>query len=389
MTRPNPTQVRIGMQAEFWGHSYRAIGRAALGVTEAGSRYYWNEYYLESSEGDIATLVFEETETGSAWRWFTMFAPLTPVTAAQAGGYGVDDLVTMNGEPFRVTRVDKSCIYFTEGKTPDGVVVGNRANYFNANNGRELLVVSWTGEEMEYYHGHNLEAGSVAAAFNLSGLSRGLFTLTNGRKLWNPVILWPALLILCLCLIPVGLVVDLTHSSRSAAVTMVAAPKTQLEAGSGGDLEGVHYRIEGWDLVEIGEVGVRFQRHEYHMVDENGQAALLIQNPPSEDAPWLLCTEFSPATPLAPVFAGGVRRGDLVFHENHPAIVQELFRHTILKSNFGAPMRPDTVFYGFTARETTNLLIVRWSGSNVVNYIVRALPEKIVLSAMKVDVSSK
>ena len=167
MSFENPTRLRIGMHGNFAGKDYRLIGRVVMGVTDDGETYYWNEFNLAASDGTSADLVYEETERGGEWRLFTLFDPEYPMTAADAATKRVGDHLNLTGTDVRVTLLDTSRVYHIEGQAPEGVEVGDVANYFNAEAGGIMQVVSWTGEEVEFYNGVNLARGVVNSAFNL------------------------------------------------------------------------------------------------------------------------------------------------------------------------------------------------------------------------------
>src|SRR5579864_8324775 len=164
MSFANPTRLRIGMQANFGGKHYQLVGRSVLGEDEDGEAYYWNEYNLETESGEAATLVFDETERSSQWRLFTMFDPEYPMTAADAVTKRVGDRLNLTGDDVRVSFRGSSCVYFVEGKAPEGENVGTVAEYFNAVSGNIMQVVSWTGDEVEYYTGINLSSGLITSA---------------------------------------------------------------------------------------------------------------------------------------------------------------------------------------------------------------------------------
>ena len=191
MSFNNPTKIRIGMEGAFFGKRYRVIGRSVLGIVDAGAIYYWNEFNLETSGGNYATLVFEETGCGGKWRFFEMFDPREPMTSEEARSKGIGDAVNLDGSTATITRVDRSRVYAVEGKVPEGVVVGQHANYFNAGGGDKMIVVSWTGDEVEFYSGTTIASAVVAFAFNLDGLARMAFALTGGRSFLNGRVLAP------------------------------------------------------------------------------------------------------------------------------------------------------------------------------------------------------
>src|ERR1700749_2227948 len=167
MSFNNPTAVKVGMTGTFSDVTYRVLGRVVMGVVDDGTAYYWNEFNLKADSGESATLVYEVTERGGEWRWFTMFDPQFPITAADAATKRVGDPLNLDGTDVRVTLLDRSRVYYIEGQAPEGEEVGDHAEYFNAESGNTMIVVSWTGDEVECYHGVTISASVVAQAFNI------------------------------------------------------------------------------------------------------------------------------------------------------------------------------------------------------------------------------
>ena len=167
MSFANPTPINLGMTGTFNGRPYRVAGRVVMGMDDGGGTYYWNEFNLVSNDGESATLVYEETERGGEWRLFTLFEVEYPLTAADAATKRVGDRLTLDDREVRVTLVDESRVYHIEGEAPEGVEVGDIAHYFNAEASQRMIVVSWTGDEVEYYRGVTISAGPIAEAFNL------------------------------------------------------------------------------------------------------------------------------------------------------------------------------------------------------------------------------
>ena len=127
--------------------------------------------------------VYEETERGGEWRLFTMFEPEYPMTAADAATKRVGDRLNLTGEDVRITLRSASRVYHIEGQAPEGVEVGDVANYFNAEAGNDMQVVSWTGDEVEYYNGVNIPQSVVAAAFNVPRASNAS-SFSGGDSSW-------------------------------------------------------------------------------------------------------------------------------------------------------------------------------------------------------------
>jgi hypothetical protein len=383
MSFANPTKIRIGTAATFFGQTYRVIGRSVLGVQEAGRTWYWNEFNLETSGGYYATLVFEETGQGGKWRFFEMFNPKVPMTAREAEEKRVGDAVNLDGTTVMVTRVDCSRVYAVEGKEPEGVVVGQHAKYFNAEAGDRMIVVSWTGDEVEFYSGRTITGGAVASAFNLGGLARLAFALTGGRSFLNARVLAPLLMIGLL-----GSLILIVKSAVSSpapppAVIVLQAGPPPLFAGESGVLDGRRYRIASHALVEIAEPGLRFSRHEYELNDDDNNNYLLLSGMSSNAANWILCAPIEPAKPLTPLEAGGLSAGQIVKLDGDPARITKLFRSTIRGVDEISPQRHKTgdVLYGFSGPMKSNILIVRWDATNIIWLKGRVLADRNVKAA--------
>jgi hypothetical protein len=383
MSFANPTKIRIGMAAALFGRAYRVIGRSVLGVQEGGGTWYWNEFNLETAGRNYATLVFEETGPGGKWRFFEMFDPPTPMTSREAEDKRVGDAVNLDGTTVLVTRVDRSRVYAVEGKVPEGVVVGQYAKYFNAGAGDKMIVVSWTGDEVEFYSGRTIPGGAVASAFNLGGLPRLAFVLTGGRSFLNARVLAPLLII--------GLIGSLILIKSSAAPSPVRPPAviifqaspSPLFAGESGVLDGRRYRIASHALVEIAETGLRFSRHEYELNDDDNNHFLLISGVRSNAADWILCAPIEPAKPLTPQEAGGLSAGQTVKPDGEPARITKLFRSTFLGVDEIYPPRHKRgdVLYGFSGPMKSNILIVRWNATNILWLKGTALADRNVKAA--------
>src|SRR5664280_2895940 len=114
MSFANPTALKIGMTGALYGQQFRVAGRSVMGVVVDGQTYYWNEFNIVNQQNQSGTLVYEVTESG-----------------------------------------------------PEGEDVGDVAHYFNAQAGDQMLVASWTGDDIEFYRGMELARGLVAEAFHL------------------------------------------------------------------------------------------------------------------------------------------------------------------------------------------------------------------------------
>jgi hypothetical protein len=372
MSFENPTAIKIGMTGTFSGIPYRVLGRVVMGVVDDGTTYYWNEFNLQSDTGEATTLVYEVTENGAEWRLFTLFEPQFPITAADADTKSVGDPLNLDGTNVQVTLLDRSRVYHIEGQAPEGEEIGDQAQYFNAETGNTMIVVSWTGDEVECYHGVTISASAVAKAFNLSAASLSNlsnFTLSgdapSGRSPLSMIAAAGGILFV-LFLIAAG-PTRLLLSSRTAATVRIVAPDTHLSVGDAGKIDGKNYVITSDALVELDEVGVVFQRHEFHLRDQDGSDALLLDGwkPGSKD--WCLLTLRDPTTPMTPKQAAAIHYGQSLAFAGASVPVDALFRFTTLKLNSATDVQnaTDTVFYGFSGGTGVTLMLARWDNDNV------------------------
>ena len=385
MSFGNPTPIQLGMTGKFDATQYRVVGRVVMGVVEGGQIYYWNEFNLEKDTGESATLVFERTERGGEWRFFTLFEPQYPITAEDAATKRVGDPLNLDGTDTRVTLVEQSRVYHVEGKAPEGVKVGAYANYFNTEGGNNMDVVSWTGEEVECYHGANLPWSVVAAAFKirLPAFSSPLQTLDSGpgssglaRKVLFGLVTAIIAIAGCLYFFP---------SRRPPAVIKTSAPPSLLTTGRAGRLNGTNFRVQSHALVEVALVGRKFERHEYYLANNDGEKALLIcgSKPGAQD--WILFIPLDPAESFTPQQAGAVRLGQTLNVKGIVVKVSDLFQSTIrlAESPEADPLKDGDVLYGFAGKSDHLHLLVRWNASRIEFFQGETLPEKDVTAAFK------
>lgn len=371
MSFANPTSVRPGLTGTFEGRRYRVAGRVVLGTRQDRETYYWNEFHLVALDGEEATLAHEVTDEGVAWRLFRAFVPSRPMTAAEAASVKVGDAVDLEGRPLRVTWVDESVVHHIEGTPPEGVEVGDVARYFNADGGKGMVVVSWTGGEVEFFRGSDLPRGAVARAFGLSregteassgltgsgmasavsrGIGAALFLLLGVAGLWG--------FLSCRNGGPAG-------AARGVTLTKAAAPP--LSVGVEGRLGGVAWRVTGHALVEVAGVGRRHERHEYELRDSEGGRALLVfpAKPGGQDVLHLL------AFPLEPAWTGldaaTNRVGDQVDFGGTQARVTSLSRVKVVRAE-GWTQGGDAPRYGFTAEAGATVFWVRWNDTGIQGY---------------------
>jgi hypothetical protein len=376
MSFENPTHLRVGMHGNFAGKDYRILGRVVMGETEGGETYYWNEFNLEAGDGGYADLVYEETERGGEWRLFTMFVPEYPMTAADAATKRVGDRINLTGEDVRITLRSTSQVYYIEGKAPEGVEVGDVANYFNAQAGNDMQVVSWTGEDVEYYNGVTIPQSVVAVAFQMPRASdASRFSISGSSWLGGneehydrgAKMFLKAALVIFFFIIVFGQHFSCSMDYQSAPVIKVYAGAPPLTVGATGKLPGGNFHITTHAVVEIAEQGARFERHEYQLTNDDGQTALLVCGLKPDDKDWRLFEPLS-ALPLSrPQEYAAKKVGDIVNIEGVTATVRELFLSTVQKVD-GAPSvdwHTGDVRFGFEAQAEHEFLLVCWNNAAV------------------------
>jgi hypothetical protein len=377
MSFENPTRLRIGMHGQFSGRDYRVVGRVVMGEAENGEVYYWNEFNLETHSGESATLVYEGTESGGQWRLFNSFEPEFPMTAADAGTKQVGDPLNLTGNDVRVTFRGTSRVYQIEGEAPEGVKVGGVAEYFNAEAGDLMQVVSWTGDEVEYYDGTNLAREFVATAFNLplaagdlSGFAK-LFPNSSdgsGENYTSGLKFSVQLFIVLLVFLAIfGPVISVSTDRESGPVQKLGAGPAPLDLGTTGRLNGRIYHVAAHAVVEIRGVGEDFERHEYELADEDGNTRFLVCGLKPAAPQWLLLDPLVQLQPPRPQECAAMKIGDLVNVDGFIGIVQEDFMSTVEVSE-GTPVldwQRDNVEYGYIAESGYNSLITLWNNRDL------------------------
>ena len=392
MSYTNLTPVQIGMTGRLADKSYRVAGRVVMGMDDAGQTYYWNEFNLVSDDNDSITLVYEVTERGGEWRLFTLFEPDQPMSVQEAAAKRVGDTVNFDGSTIPITLVDESRVYYIEGHAPEGVEVGDVARYFNAESGNHMVVVSWTGEEIEFYRGVDLPRGTVASAFNLgsklesnatvSGIGAN-FLRGDATSFFSSALPSKMVAVVLGVAVLIGVFAIRRTEHSQSGIQKVRAPAAPLVVGSNGVLDGNHYRVQAHALVEIGEVGQVYDRHEYILSSDDGTRALVIYGSKPRAKDWILFTPVEPATRLTPQQAAAVRVGDMVNLDGHVATVGEKFQSVIRESDGpeSSDLRTGAVLFGFLGQSGSTLLLARWDERGIDFYRGEVLPEKEAIAA--------
>lgn len=395
MSYENPTALRLGQSGVIDGRRFTVRGRVVMSmVADDGETYTWEEFNLVDDAGSAVTLVWEETEDGPTWKWFTLYAPREPLTPAEAARKQVGDTVTFEGRQIPVTLVDSSKVAFIEGEAPEDVEVGDVAHYFNADAGDRLFVASWDDSYIEFYLGRDLPAGRVEEAFGLLASTRSPAAAfradagsTSGGAGGQPgkTVVW---------LVVIGFVTLVSFAGLracSSRTTSSAAPRTQtpavvaprLAAGAHGVLEGHDYTIIGRAEVEIASPGRRYREEEYLLRDPAGGEALLAQGLAGGPG-WMLLRPVTVPAGFSAFDAAALRRGQAVSIGGKSSTVAQLIlatsRHV---ENAEAGVRwAVPVQYGFIARAGNEVVVCRWTERDLQCYAGMMLPQKDVLAAL-------
>lgn len=385
MSYPNPTPIKVGMTCNLAGKRYRVAGRLVMGMEEEGETYYWNEFNLITDDEQEATLVYEETESGGEWRIFTLFEPRTPMTLAAAEAKQVGNVFDLDGVQHRVDLVDESRVYFIEGTAPEGMELGDVAHYFNAQAGTKMVVVSWTGDEVEYYRGLNLPSSTVANAF---GLPQDKIPATRIFQAPKPTAsAWLGKVIGIIFLLVIAFFVFRSCAPKPQ-FRQIAKPKiapAPLALGASGNLEGFTWTIQLHHVVEIAMVGRIYDRHEYVLNNAQGSNALLVCDAKAGVERWIVYQPFAGPADLTPLKAGGCKLGEMITFDGMVVMVTDLFQSTLreIKSIEASGTKSGARYFGFNALEGTNHYLARWNEKEINFFKGKVVRSGPVLEAFK------
>ena len=376
----NPTALRLGMSGTLAGKRYNVTGRAVMGMDADGERYYWNEFNLANDEDDSATLVFEETESGGEWKLFIAVEPEVTMTAAEASTKNIGDRLTIDYTSVTVSLVDESRIYFIEGKAPEGMEVGDVAHYFNAESGNTMIVVSWTGDEVEYFRGINLKRDAVTHAFGIkeysaANLSQAASLLAGDKSSFTSGLssalpkLFPALIGIFIAFVFILKMPSCNILPTSRSTKRISAPKSALKPGDTGKLANANWLVRSRAIVQISEVGLKYERHEFDLTSDDGSQAMLIHgmSPGADD--WFYFTPLTPIEPMTPAKAAEVRVGETVNVDGVIVPIGHLFQSLTARKDFAPDATPvnssSDMMFGYSGESGITTLVVRWDSRSV------------------------
>lgn len=374
MNHANPTPLYIGAPGTLKGWRTRVAGRAVMSMEDGGERYSWNEFFLVGDDGETATLVHEEGENGPEWKLFRWLEPRAPITAAEARKKRVGDTVALDGHPTPVTLVDQSRVEYLEGEIPEGVTVGDIANYFNADAGNRMLVASWTGDEIEFYQGFDLGADEVRQAFGFSdkadraaGVARSQDALAASTRRATRITIVVGAAVLLIVVLAAGLF-SLRKTNRTARAgsnapaATAGKPVQLLKAGDRLALAGTGWTVADTALAQVGRKVQPGAWREYPVTNDAGARALLLNGLSGSPYSWHLLQPVAPPRGLAPHAAAALRTKAEVNWTGKPLRIRELL--TTLET--APPDKPTpSRHYGFVAGDMKDILLVRWTEKEI------------------------
>lgn len=353
------------MSGTLEGSRYTIRGRTMLSTESEGETYYWNEFNLQDDSGRYATLVFEESEDDSPWKLFTPFDPRHPLDRDQAASIRVGDMVSIDGKNAHVSLVGQSRVVFNEGTVADGVELGDVANYFNADYADKIIVVSWSGVEVEHFEGRSVPHRAVARAFNLGRTSAIAPFVSAPKTFWSDRFMQITAVVVVLAIGVLGWLGYKYFSENRAASSnklQVAAP-SRLALGQRVSLAGKTYSMGAHALIHVGQPGQRFERHEYALIDTFDDGGLLVNGLDGNLQHWHLL-KIIPAPPdLTPVSAAKFKSTQQVQVGGRLVRVAQVFQTRVVSSEGSsrAELWPDAVQYGFVGRSAEDWIVARWS----------------------------
>lgn len=377
MSNANPTPIRIGMTGTFAGKAYTIIARVVMGMEDAGETFYWNEFHLSDGSDRIAMLVCEEVYGAQQWRLFTEFTPTTPLTAREAGLKRIGDHLSLDGVSAEVTVVDETRVYHIEGKTPDWLSVGDVAQYFNAEAGGKMWVLSWSGDEVEYYRGMQLHPEVVAQALRLPAAS---FRKVSGGSAPSAGGVWSSgNIVALLVFVASGFFIlrscssgpryTATHSvpPQPPVIQRQPAPPP-LSIGTNVTLNGKTFRVITHRVTGFTKVNAQWNTHHYQVTDDSGATNLLSVRLQSASPSIHLFSQLAATRPPTPEVAAAMRVGDKVTLDGFEGTITELLMsHEV--SRTGPPIAGlDThgLTYHYLATGSNGVLLASWNAERIV-----------------------
>lgn len=380
----NPTALKIGMSGELRGRRYTVRGWVVYSVEIDGEKYYWTEFNVADANGLAATLVFEETEDGPTWKWFTLFEPRRPLTIAEAAAKRVGDTVEYEGRAIPITLVDESVAEEVEGEPPGNVARGEVARYFNAEAGEQrLFVATWVGGKIEFYLGQTIGRRLVESAFGLPTMASvnanfGAAMMSAPQQVSNLMAagcIGGAILLVVVVAFFASYDPEPKLDFRAPPKLLTAGGPTILVGGRG-SIDGRALAVTAHAKVTVLQPRVRFEAHEYWLRAEDGREALLIHGWGGATNHWLLLESSAMAWNTDAFAAARMRALTSVELDGQRYTVTNLLlaRAGPIDGDAAAAPWSSGEQYGFLARRGDEWLLCRWDESRIKWFKGRLIP---------------
>jgi len=193
---PNLTPLQPGMRGRFGDREYELLGRLVLTTVEEGTTYRWDEFQLQSREGDVRYLVYDE----GRWKLFEPLTRLGGLDAEQVkalSSLGKGATLAIDGTRALVTDAGRAEIRAVEGELTWPAMVGTSRPFLDARRLSRLYSVEWGSGEVECYRGRAASHREVFAAFGLQKKVAAIDAVEGKRRsqlLFAGVCLWLSIL---------------------------------------------------------------------------------------------------------------------------------------------------------------------------------------------------
>ncbi|MFT3783245.1 MAG: DUF4178 domain-containing protein [Nibricoccus sp.] len=369
MNTANPTALRIGMSGSLFDRTYKICGRVVLYTEVDGERYAWNEFFLKATNGEEATLVFEEDENGPSWRFFQYFEPQEPFTANQVARVSLGDRIQVDDFSGIVDFVGNSTVALIEGEAPEGVERGDRSNYFNAKSDT-TLVVSWLGGEIEHYIGQTITRQMVKNAFHAElpasyNMTRAFSSASSdsGSGSGNGV-----------GKIITGLVIALFFAFQFTRCVPISCsrgepsgprtpPPAVFSVGRSVTVAGQRCSVRSVSIVEYATETFTRRARLYDVADETGTLGQLLQGTENDASKWIWWSGAASeaVSDFSPQQLAAMKPPSTFSRHGQLHTVSTLFRLRFLRCTEGTPTeRNGKMRYGFIAKNDSGWTVFIW-----------------------------
>lgn len=334
------------------------------------TRYCWYEYHLVGPSGEQATLIYEPEGSGPQWQLFTRFEPESPLSAEEARAKRRGEAINLGGTEALITFKGVSKVRASEGEIPEGYQEGEEDNFFNAQGGSEELVMNWRGEKVDFYRGTFVSYAVIRTAFHLCGPTPGKLRMSWGdessesntadRLKWIAIVLLSGAVLAGFWFWP----------TVPKPPRLIKANPAVLSLGTEVPLDGRMFRIQSRCLVEVDQVGLRYERHEYQLAAADGNTGLLVQGVNPGGKEWTLYQPFEPLTPLTPQQAAAKSVGDPIGLDENNVKVAQLFRVQVQRTEMAEAGENSSqhFYYGFSGSAGYYSVMARWDEHGILFY---------------------